>query len=354
MDITIHKVPYELKFDSPPPSTFRNEFADFTRNSLKPENFPGLSTRPPPDGLNGGVIVCRFNLKGSKRRGPLIPCSMCNYRPKFLDGALFWFPQDKCIRLIGNCCALHLDEEASRRANNNYDRKIQFENDCSFLEKNLKLAPSILSDALKMSSLCETIMHYRNELKTMSGVLAELRKALKIGGKLNIEIPIEPNEVQQFLKDEGVFGQSEYKIETVHILHGLELINSSVNPLKDCQAAIIYLQSLALPNEDSYDEMLLDLVDDMDAVINLAKDYRNTITKLHDLHHLLNQAVKFFSDSNLEGLKKFGSHRHTHQPFGLSFDGHSVRFELRDRSTVRIFKRGAALKVPAITLPDLS
>ena len=352
MEVITPKAPYKLTFEEPPLSNFRNEFAEFIRQTLRPEDYPGICITQPPDKLNGAVMVHRFDLRGSKRTNPRIHCTMCNRKDQFLSGALYWFPQDRHVRLIGNCCARAHDAENFESANNALTWKERYERDCEFLEKNLYHAPLLLATVSELIPLCEKIMCDRNQFKMMRGFLSEMKKSNKIGGKLNIEVLIHKGEVYKFLESEGAADKSDYRVQTVHILEGFEYIDPCFDPQKNCHTIISFFQGLVPPQAGSYDAMLLELVDDEKAIVKLAGDYRCAVGNLRSLHQFLQKAVRFLSGHNLSGLKSFGADRHTHFPFGLTFNDDDAHFEMRDRGTDYIFKRGAAIIVPAITLPE--
>lgn len=350
MEVIAQEAP--LVFDEPPQSNFRNEFSDFIRQALRPEDYPGICHTLPPDKLNGAVMVHRFDLRGSNRTGPKIHCSMCNRKDQFLWGALYWFPQDGRVRLIGNCCAKAHDAENFENANDAHSRRVRYECDCDFLEKNLQHAPLLLAEVLKLLPICEKIMYGRNQFKTMRGFITEIKKAIKIGGKLNVEVPVHKGEVYEFLKSEGAADKSDSKFQTIHVLEGSEYIDVRLDPLKNCHIIASFFQEMVPPQAGSYDAMLLELVDDPQAITKMADGYRRAVADLRKLHQFLQKAVRFLSDSNLAGLKSFGAHIHTHFPFGLTFDDHAVQFEARDHKAIYSFERGTAIDVPVLSLPD--
>lgn len=352
MKVITSESPYELTFDTPPSSDFRNKFSEHVRETLKPEEYSGISTSKPPDKLNRAVMLCRFDLRDSGRTGPKIHCCMCNRKDKFLFGALYWFPQDKRVRLIGNCCAKVHDAQNFEDANNALTQRERFECECDFLDKNLHHTPLLLGEVSKLAPLCKKIMVDRNRFKTMRGFLSEMNKAIKIGGKLNIDVPIHEGEISEFLKSEGAMDKSDYKIQTVHILEGVEYIDTSFNVSKNCEDIRLFFDGVVPPKSGSYDAMLLDLVDDEKAVVKLAGEYRRAVGDLRSLYEFLQKAVKFLSDNNLAGLKRFGADRNTHFPFGLKFDDKAARFEMRSTRTGHVFDRGSVAVVPTITIPN--
>ncbi len=296
-------------------------------------------------------MVHRFDLRNDRgRTGAKIGCSLCGHQDKFLLGALYWFSQDKRVRLIGHCCAKKHDAENFENANNALTYEDRYRNACNFLENNLQHVPLLLGEVSKLEPLCEQIMHGRNQLKMMRGFLTEMQKALRNGGKLNVEVFQYNSEIHDLLKSEGAIDKSDYIVQTIHVLEGKEYFEPRFNPLEAYNCIITFFQGLALQAADSYDAMLLELIDDKDATIKLAAGYRRTVTDLRRLHQFLQNASRFLSESNLTGLKNFGANRHTSFPFGLTFNDRIARFESRDRKAAYDLERGRT--VPPLSLPD--
>jgi hypothetical protein len=337
----------EKIFETLPPPTLRQEFKTHIEETNRPETFPGLS-RTKPD-LEGSQIIHRFKVDGKRRPNDFIPCSACNNQPKFFDGAFIWSPDGR-IRLIGHCCASASGGEAYQLMQKDYEDKEQAERNIQFLEENLKRAPHVLSELKKLEDVCRVLREHRNAFKAhLKPLQACINKAFKHGGKLTVAIAHEASEVRrEIFKGRG---NTEYEIETVHLLSGREFLDGGFNPNRECQDLMAYFEGLIRPSEYDYFSMIADASEDNARLAAFARGYRENITRVAKLHERAKNAAGFFGRSNLEGLKKYGAHQQTDLPFAVIIEAGGVSFKVGDQTRFTALTLGPVFQVPDISLP---
>lgn len=341
----------ELLFESLPPPSFRDKFLKHIEDTNRPETFCGLSWSMPPDKLEGSEIITRFKVSSNKRpKGDLVPCTLCDNRPKFLAGGLIWSP-DHRVRLIGHCCAKNYGDETFREMLSEYRDKEQADQHVDFLLENLRYAQMYANEATKLESVCYNLMHYRNVFKSqLREAWGLIKKAHKGGGALKVAVAHNSEVYSEILKAEG--GVNEHQFETIHTLIGDEFYANSFNFRKECNELISFFQGFELFDEDACLSAVVELESDRKKLAQIVKSYKQNKDRIYILHKRISNAIMFFSRQNLDGLRKYGAHTLSDLPFSVRIENDMVTFKLVDKDHPVSFKLGSNTTVPTILLSE--
>jgi hypothetical protein len=295
-------------------------------------------------------MVDRFKIDRRKRGDKKIPCALCNGRPKFYEGALYWFPQDGYIRLIGHCCANKHDKEQYQRAGNELTLKDSIRESGDFLERHIPHAAAIVAELAKLERIVGTLSMYRSDLKTVQGVYRTLQNAQRRqNGDLKVMVRIKQTEVRKFLQDEGVADTATEEPVVIHRIEGGEMVDDRFSLRGEYHTLLLFFSELA--RESDATAYVIELFNHGPKVIDLAADFSRNIRRIKELHAAILSAVSFFSDNNLAGLDRYGRHKDSDVPFRVHRNGDDVRIELTFSDSGADFKQGQALDVPTILLP---
>src|SRR5690242_6721823 len=104
--------------------SFEARAAQHLKDTHSPETLAGVVWTKPPKGAVP-ILIRDIVLDRTKRPGRLAaPCPICcPNSPKYLQGALAWFPDEGVYRCIGIECIAHLcGEEKAYRVRRNFDK----------------------------------------------------------------------------------------------------------------------------------------------------------------------------------------------------------------------------------------
>lgn len=136
-----------------------SEFKEHVRTTGMPESSHFISNSPTSD-LDGAEILTEFQIDRKKRPNlDLAPCPICSpFSPKYLNGYLVWFPNERVTRAIGRECR--------RTVSNKWDRaqrafKIKKQNEAreKYLEAKLWRLPQLIADGESVLGVCNS--HYK-------------------------------------------------------------------------------------------------------------------------------------------------------------------------------------------------
>lgn len=122
------------------------------RDTGSPETFSDI-TNTPTRNLEGVDILTKFVVDRKKRPElDAVPCPVCSPNaPKYLHGYLVYFPNELCIRAIGQECGKHIDAEFAKKAQ---ALKTRERNDQTVanLESQLPRIPAMILEAQELTN----------------------------------------------------------------------------------------------------------------------------------------------------------------------------------------------------------
>lgn len=280
------------------------------RNTNSPETAPGLVTSRPLKG-QPFIYIIPIHLDRAKRPdGREAPCPICSpHAPKYLDGALAWFPVEGVYRCIGiECAGKHIGRAESENAHRHFRETVRRNRNYEFLFENLGCVPQykrylekLLRAAVHSEKLRRELgaAHVRDRLRKISKSWDGMLRVWE-EHKLERVDPV-TNEIQTVVERTPVeYGR----------LAGIAAIAPNYHVARDLRIAISKLDIIDRDEGEKASEWVLENAYDHPAdmasfgkILRAAKPCRiSSEGKIKDV-------FSFFTEENFERIAKFGADR---------------------------------------------
>lgn len=322
-----------VPYPTPPAPMTVQSFLKLIEETGEPERIPGLSRTKPDLLVQDHEIVCIIYVK-SERRGErnLICCTICNDKPKFLNGALLW-SSDGFLRLVGNCCAgryFHGGRFAQMRASKRAkDIRTSQEN---WLLERLPTIPELIRAAEELKAPADFIDRQKGRLRREATVLLSLlQRTFKVGaGELTLERRIQGTSGLVGLRSST--GQaSEYETDVVGVLSGSPFVSNSFRPAADVRSLLETLKRIRVDDA-------LEVVSNMSEaeVGETSRAFLGAIRDGRQLTEKLVDAASFLSRKNVEILARWFNHPDNPLDARVETFPNKFRIRLADLSVVSL------------------
>ncbi|MBB3311485.1 hypothetical protein FHT78_003250 [Rhizobium sp. BK196] len=297
------------------PGYERSAFINFLKAGGQPDDFPGLDFGPVLKTLPFRKIA-DFHVSREKRidRG-MIPCAMCGFKEKFLEGSLVWIEGRQTIALIGHCCA---DKENQRRAEEEYLERMERTRAEDFLLASLPLTKAALAaieQALAAAVEAERIKAAFS--RKFPAAVQALKGVSKSGGMLG-----HTEKIKDQFDEVGPRGLGRLNTHTVTIGHlfGAGALGSGFHPVKDLRVARSRVEALICEESP---EAALQLItssyasgDELKKAARLllaaGKEYKRSL-------RLLQEFRSFFAEYNFSTINEWARHPLSDHRFSFEY-----------------------------------
>jgi hypothetical protein len=285
------------------------------RKTSHPESFPGLVCTRPLKNV-GFDKIFEFDLKPElrpDREGA--HCPICSPdHPKFLRGALAWFPSEQCYRFIGRDCAAHFIGVAqAAQADRDYRARVKHNANYDFAFDNLGVVPEMVSylwALVPVASHIESLVHALGRAR----VRTQLRKVVRsYPGQLCVWDNV------QVEREDPFTGVVREVIETIPvefgILDGCTALDPNFRPVRDIRVLINQLSGFDHGKGEDAQKWVVEFayefrgdLDVLRRVLLGADSFRERVTaKMQDV-------LRFFTETNFRRLTNYGADRRNPQP----------------------------------------
>jgi hypothetical protein len=298
---------------------FEASAAQYLRDTHSPETLKGVVWSKPPDGAIPVLVRDILLLREKRPDSEAAPCPICCPRtPKYLRGALAWFPEEGVYRCIGiECIARLCGEESAYHVRRNFDKKKALDADFTFAFDKIALAPLMRAYLEALLPAAEHVEKLRRDIgrsqvrKNLWGVLSKNDGQLVVWDEREID-RIDARTGRTFTRLERiptsfghVTGQSAL-VDNFSVSKELRVVigRLSVFCIDDAEGRVV----------DAYhDHQSLRLVR---KVLYLAKRLKE------DSERKVVDVLEFFSEANFQRIQKFGHDPRSEFPvFAVARDG---------------------------------
>ncbi|HPE31330.1 MAG TPA: hypothetical protein PLV61_09055 [Parvularculaceae bacterium] len=297
----------------------REAYKEHTKANKRPEAFLGV--RPavkPPSNVSFEIIYDDVAL-GVGQQEPRIPCNLCGTQNKFCGHGLLIKDEFGCVYLGGaDCGRRHFGANAFNAAVALYDKK-----------KRETLASNFLLDAANeagaWTSVARALVPFAEQADIAIGVLSKqqtiFRRLKQIFEKEGGQLIVYRTEARRQANGKTITTETPINIG---ILSGTEALSSAKPRL--AEKLDIALKLLEPIGEDG-DEFLRTMAEEERAgkIVRMANIYRREVASVRRVHAKLQQIQSFFSESNFEQIRRFGTHDLAPTRFGVEITKNTRR-----------------------------
>ena len=326
-DISLHK-----QFEIIQANGLEETISDFERHvkdTHTPESFPGIVLGKPDDPEEQFIVLTDFSVDIQRREGKSkVPCSICcpNAGKFFRIGYLIYHIISKQLRIVGKtCCGTELagwDEELAKLTQRQRELAKR-----AFVRNNADIAVQLRERIHELAEISDIYKKFRG---AFSRDFKELKSQLEDRANadpptLVVSVPFQRVEYNRKTGERMLV--ADQKEEKVATLYGPTFIAREFSPSKKLNKARRIMSDYCPA------EALEKLQEPIDKVIaDYIKQWGNAYRLCREARNELDDARRFFTDHNFEGLREWGRHEYApirFKPFILSktylFKSHDER-----------------------------
>lgn len=286
-----------------PPTEYEvRKFLDFVNETGAPEKYPLISHTRPPLGKQHELCCSIYVPRRKRPNEELIPCSLCDDRPKFLDGHLLW-SEDGKLRLVGNTCGpKHFGEREYRRLLEEVESRRSLIACEEYLLSTLPEASVMLT---KLERFASSVRRFQVVSRALRQRVPEMcRELWRIHTHEQDQLTvIRRSSMETAHRIRSSFGSaSEYGIFRLGYLRGAHLFHPSFNPEHALKSHLQQLQTLRFENPlDALCEMA-----DTEKLL-ATRNMQRTRDGVVRLHEKIAALPLFLSKESLSDLRRWFS-----------------------------------------------
>ncbi len=318
--------------------TLAKELKEWMRTDGRPHKWRWHSHTKPAKGAAYEVIDDDVTVPDALRaRVGRAPCPQCSPRePKFFKGWLFWFSEERCLRIIGQECSRHIagDDKLSA-AKSRLDERRADSIATGFLIDNLSAVAPILDKLATLSRRVRTLDEATKEMRSAFSehTVKALARAGHNGGRLPLreirqeEKLLRNGTVERDKDGNAVMQDVEVEVGAIAV-QGLcifarnQLCEATI---RNAEAALV---GLTTPGDD---DALQAFVEGLGTKgrIDAEKNIRHAARLLTQALEHFNDAQQLLDQTNLDTLNEWG--RDPRASLSIMAKRYSARIELGER-----------------------
>jgi len=300
-------------FDGPPPPNIVQDFISFVGTKGTPHLWRyHLHTKP--DKHAQFRILLRFSIPEKFRKGVgRAPCPICSPNsPKYFDGMLVWFKEEKVLRAIGDDCGRsHFGRGIFDEAYKEFEKRRSDEAASNFLINNLPYVSDAMQKIEGLKGQAGSIDLVRQQTKR--ALVNNISKAIERAGnesRLKFyeqrRVPVFDRDGSQKVDKDGELITRPENFEVSSLpFNGIRL-NKNPNVLSLLNNAYTMLEKLKSANETEAYLLWSNLVDE-DRLEEAASNLRSAIRSYEEASQLFLETQLFLKEENIKNLQKWGA-----------------------------------------------
>jgi len=288
-------------------------------------------TSPPADAVP--VYIGAFDLPDrfvkAKR---FAPCPCCwDETPKFGQGKIAWFPDERVIRLIGPDCFKRLNPEAHERAQSVFEIEQERKRNTDFLLKNLPQLAKVVSVIERAITVADALATFHTELHgKLSAVQLNLWQHVRRGGELFINV-----QEKEFRRgDDGEMYSRDIEVQRTYAqLTGYEMLEPVLEPLAaSLRTTLSRIEPYNLGNGA---QAAVDSMNDEQRRA-VAEALSRSVRKAKEKIARINTLRKFTERVEINTLRNWATQDGCPISLYCSHDGQIVAFGKRQHNTINV------------------
>lgn len=300
-------------FDVFPARSVVDDLRRFTKETGTPDLWRWhLHTRPV--GSRFVIVADDIAVPESLRsRVGMAPCPWCSIKaPKFFNGMLVWYPEERALRVIGNECAKHVTgERALTDARRDFKARKADDAATDFLFDNLprvrNAKPAFEEVYRRARQLDKTARTIRSSLRqdAREAVLGAITAAGGLGLYDWIMVPMLDRRGMPILDGDGEVRRTEGRaLAGVVRVEGLQIFGNPPSCESYAVRAAAALDGLIVQDDDE----LLTLLSRLDGLgrVEVAKRIRDAWSLMAKACSLFERTQRFLDPDNIERLGEWG------------------------------------------------
>lgn len=301
------------------PEAVRSAYKEHVKANGRPETFPGIrpAVRPPPE-VKFEVIYDDVALP--RNEDTRIPCNLCGTKNKFCGKGLLFRDEFGWPYLGGAVCGRrHFGVHAFDAAVSLYNRR-----------KKEELANDFLFDAMyeagKWTAAARNLMPAAEQADAAIAILSKqqtiFRRLKQIIEKDNGQLLVYQTKIVKQANGKSI--ATEIPVKLGELSGGRALSSAKPRLLEKLDVALKLLEPIGEDTEQFFDTMAKE--EESGQIVRLANLHRREVTSIRNVHAKLMAFQEFFSTSNFEQLRSFGSHELAPIRFGIEVTKNTRRF----------------------------
>jgi hypothetical protein len=329
---------------------FEARAVQYLRQHHSPETLAGVKHSRPPKGAVPVLVEHIYLLREKREDGKAAPCPICSpTAPKYLHGALAWFPDEGVYRCIGiECIARLCGADAAYKVRRDYDVAKARAADFEYAFEHIIKTPAMRAYFQALLPAAQHAEGLRQGLGRAE-VRAPLWKAVKpTEGRL---VGWEKKSVMRFNADTK---EMDERTELVPVEFGLVAgLSALANDLPLSRDVRIQINNLNHFCFEDAEERVLDLHNDHQSLAAFRKAVSDASRTRKRVEERVRGVLAFFDPANFQRLNKFGMDPRTSLSLFASVKGHIYKIGPTMTDAVELRPDFAVLDaLPAWPFPD--
>ncbi|TWB27711.1 hypothetical protein FBZ88_106174 [Nitrospirillum bahiense] len=298
----------------------REDIQRFIDETGQPEAWPKLAKGKPDLALRWEIVL-QFAVRAEVRpEGKLIPCCLCDDKPKFLEGAYIWGVDDGSLRCVGWCCAgNHFGGVRMRQMQRTFRNAQRYDQAAFWLmEAVMPVAEELVADLKALEPAVKHLTRERQVLHRLPTTEGLLKRACEQNnGRLTVEVEATGGMVPR-LGLAGSGGTSNFTTVVVGQLRGQEFVRGTKGWRQRWEQLLKCAESLI------YSDPLIVCTWSRKEVMDLSRQAAQLIREAPKFWADLKNATDFLSQENAEEIQRWSRHPDMPHRLRVQIDGGRV------------------------------